>query len=169
MPTTITGTDGVSQVQTGAVESGDLPTGSVIQVVHDFTDTVVGTSADNTFVSTGLSASITPISANSKILINAALHVGFNGTADDEKQINVGLERNGSLIFGQIGFDDIRMNSIEDFAFRQPYTILDSPNQTSQLTYEFVGSKRLGSGEVRFQYANDQQSRSFITLMEIAG
>ena len=57
MPTTITGTDGVSQVQTGAVESGDLaagaigsgdlPSGTIVGIAND-SITVNGTRTSNT-------------------------------------------------------------------------------------------------------------------------
>jgi len=56
----------------GAISSSQVPTGSVVQVVNA-TYTGQTSSASNSFVDTGLSASITPSSASNKILVLVSL------------------------------------------------------------------------------------------------
>jgi len=74
-PLTLDGTNGVSAVQAGAVESGDLPAGSVIQVV-EFAET--GTSSFSTATTQNMfEVSITP-KLNSSFL---HVFVSINGTA----------------------------------------------------------------------------------------
>ena len=108
MPTTITGTDGVSQVQTGAVESGDLaagainsgdlPAGSVIQVVSTTkTDTFSQTFSGNSTFSndvTGLTATITPIYSSSLLVVFLNINVGSNVS-----DLDVTLFNNGSRVY----------------------------------------------------------------------
>ena len=41
MPTEISGSTGVNKIQSSAIEYGDLPTGSVLQVIHDVDPTAI--------------------------------------------------------------------------------------------------------------------------------
>ena len=71
MPTEISGATGVNKVQSSAIETGDLPTGSVLQVRQTTGTTTISTTS---FTSTNTwtdhySLSITPSSTSSKILI----------------------------------------------------------------------------------------------------
>jgi len=184
MPTVITGTDGINQVQTGAVESGDLPAGSVIQVVSAAktdTQSIAGVARNDFKDVTGLSVSITPLSVNSKILVLG--HI--NGVVDDFGAItrivrdttNIGIaDSAGSRVLGHSSTNfgatgtDISTSSM-------PINFLDSPNSTSTLTYKVqLGQYNVGSGTLyinRQQDGSDSNARgrviSAITLMEIAG
>ena len=90
MTTTITGATGVSQVQAGAIEHGDLPSGSVIQVVNFQTGAVAtGTGAiplddtipQNTEGSEYMTLAITPVSATSKLRIDTTCVVSYSTAA----------------------------------------------------------------------------------------
>jgi len=173
MPTTITGTDGVSQVQTGSIQSddlaagaitigsGDLPAGSVIQVVTSVTTNRTITTSTN-YVSTGLSASITPISSSSTILI-------MTGQSGDNSGNNsravVSLFRDGTdLSSGGFGFQVIG----QDVRTQAPANIVfsDTPNTTSSVTYDTRVRSSSGT-QVEISLASDMPFT--ITLMEVAG
>ena len=59
---------------TQTIPRGTLPTGSVLQVVNGTYSTIVS-SSNNTYVDTGLTATITPTSATSKILVSVSQNV----------------------------------------------------------------------------------------------
>jgi len=166
MPTVITGTDGINQVQAGAVESGDLPAGSVIQVVSvTKTDTFSTTSTSFVDV-TGLSANITPTSATNKILIISNVYVSYDDSALLQLLRDATPVGNGSSGFALVRFG--ATNEGSTFSINH----LDSPNSTSSLTYKIQAEVDGGSGGV---FINRRKSdglytlSSHITLMEIAG
>jgi len=175
MPTTITGTDGVSQVQTGAVESGDLaagaigsgdlPAGSVIQVVSNVVTTIVSSNSTS-YIDTGVSETITPKFSSSKILIliNQSWEVRENSGPDAVGQCRI--LRDGSEIIG--GFLNYSYDFGNNGTIQQThhfFQYLDSPNTTSSIEYKVQG-RRLSGANFDFQKNN---SPSVITLMEIAG
>jgi len=166
MPTTITGTDGVSQVQTGAVESGDLPAGSVIQVVQAVYSTQIIISS-STYTDTGLSASITPSSTSSKILVITAQTVRSTNIATLLRTHDTRLLRDATQIFeketyqwGGLGEFSATGGSIDG-----TMVSLDSPATTSSVTYKIQGRTNSSDGI----YFQNDGSESSITLMEIAG
>lgn len=150
-----------------SASTANFPVGSVLQVVSATTTSEVATSAADTWVSSGLSASITPRSTSSQIVIIASQNIGLDGTSNTDLQFNLGIFRGSTLIFGRIGFDDNRTNQLVDFVYRSGISVLDSPATTSSVTYTTRGSLRnAGAGTVRMQYSNTPSS---IILMEIAG
>ena len=175
MPTTITGTDGVSQVQTGAVESGDLPAGSVIQVVQGSTSTFVSTTSQS-YVDTTLSASITPKSSSNQILVlvnqQAILRRGSSSSF-----FGIRILRNGTAVFtpvtdgaGPFDFGSANGNaSKSDIYNRFSISYLDSPSSTSPVTYKTQARNYYSDQTIDLQLNNDVDGTSFITLMEIAG
>ena len=83
MTTTITGAGGVSQVQAGAIESSDLPSGSVVQIVNFQTGTMAtgtttmpydNTIPQNTEGNEYMTLTITPTSATNILIIDARLN-----------------------------------------------------------------------------------------------
>jgi hypothetical protein len=149
--------------------TANFPAGSVLQVVSATTTTEVSTSTVDTWVSSGLTASITPRSTSSRILIIASQNIGIDGTAAaQDQQFNLGIFRDSTLIFGRIGFDDTRFNDVVDATYRAGISFLDSPSTTSAITYSTRGSLRTPptTSTVRMQYSNTPSS---IVLMEIAG
>ena len=181
MPTTITGTDGVSQVQTGAVESGDLPAGSVIQVVSTTKTDTFSTNSANYVQPTGLSASITPNSTSNKILAIVSMIMGFDHGVTDRSYASI--FRDGSNLSNPISPGDRRPmlagvnSSIPDnSAIDVSMHFLDSPNTISNVTYD-VRISTVNPDDTLYinRSANDGDSSSrprgvsTITLMEIAG
>ena len=73
MTTTITGAGGVSQVQAGAIEHGDLPSGSVLQVVNAANNTTRLTTTNVYIDVFGANASITPIVTGSRVFASITI------------------------------------------------------------------------------------------------
>jgi hypothetical protein len=163
----------IDQITSASLASGvptraQLPAGSVLQVVSAGTSSEVFTTAQNTWVSSGLSATITPSSANSRILILASQNIGMDGGFETDQQVNLSIFRDSTLIFGVMQFDDLRMNPIADATWRAGLSFLDSPATTSAVTYTTRGSMRLpASGStMKMQYSGVPSS---MVLLEIAG
>jgi len=198
MPTTITGTDGVSQVQAGSIQSddlaagaitidsGDLPAGSVIQVVQAVkTDSETFSLSPNhsRAVISNLSATITPINNSSKILVSFSVQ----GSKASTQGMSVTLQRNNNIISDATGNSAgtrtpvSAMGGASDFDRRTIHSIvnsfLDTPNTTSSITYNLLVGHT--GTTTRTIYVNrsafntddpaDGRPMSTITLMEIAG
>jgi len=161
MPTVITGTEGINQVQTGAVESGDLPAGSVIQVVHTVVRPNITTNSSSP-VALGLSASITPQSSSSKFLLTAIIHAK---TDDIDSGYGLVFIRDGAEIHTPGGYYEIYGADYTDIRRKSPFQYLDTPNTTSTITYdaqpEPYDNKTVRFGESFFDCN--------FTIMEIAG
>ena len=168
MPTTITGTDGVSQVQTGAVESGDLPAGSVIQVV-EATITSPTNANSTSYVNSNIQASITPYNSSNKILVFASISADFIRENNDLTGLYQRLIREPSQIltekFGFIGAQPSSTgfiySHINDFI-----ASIDFPNTTSEVTYKVQGKVSDNANAAQIRY---QQGTSKMFLLEIAG
>ena len=132
MTTTITGADGVSKVQTGAIEHGDLPSGSVLQVVQTTSTTETNTSATQTWVDVAATATITPTSAASKILV---LHSAGGMSLAQDVSVSFQLLRGSTavMVLDRLGYS--ALNSWLPFPYSVNY--VDSPNTTSATTYKF--------------------------------
>jgi hypothetical protein len=181
----------VNQIQTtaGAVPTaGDLGlnvAGSVLQVVNTVKTDVFTTSLSSTRVPiTGLSASITPSSTSSKILVMPTLML----SAVIASFYHFWLYRDGSIIQGATG--DGSGSRTRDYGFHytgvsasnigQNMTLpqyLDSPATTSSTTYQIYTGDPNNAGNTLYlnQIARDSNAVyeprciSSITLMEIAG
>lgn len=145
----------------GQVPDANAPSGSVIQVVNATYSTSVVT-ASTSLVDTGLSASITPISASSKILVivNQTITPSTSGS-NTFAQFEV--LRNATAIYG-----DYRVNATGQYVHTTPNcSVLDSPATTSSITYKTRFCTGTAIYPVEAQHAGIRTST--ITLMEIAG
>ena len=153
---------------TGTIAAAALPAGSVLQVVNGSTNTNVSSSIA-TYVSTGLTASITPRSTSSKILVFANV-VGCYKTTGNTV-LGLRLYRGVSSI---VGFEDIGgyTNTTTTNGFGSCSTAyLDSPATTSSTTYTvyFASLNNVASTQVQANFGTPTNATSTITLMEIAG
>lgn len=164
MPVIIDGTNGIDKIAAGAIEKADLPTGSVLQVVQGTYSTQTSTtSVQPTFVDTGLTASITPTSSSSKILVVA--QIASPAKYDANTTIYMRLVRGSTSILsvgaGWIG----NINSTGTNGMTGcPLNYLDSPATTSSTTYKVQFCTENG-GTVLVQGSS---TTSTIILMEIA-
>ena len=180
MPITLNGDGAISGLTaTGISAVQKLPAGTVLQVVSTAkTDTFSTTSTSYVDI-TGLSVSITPSSAASKILILYKVNYGNTGTSSTGMRMQ--LVRGSTAIF--IGDEDSSRTratsfgssaNLEDFGADWNGIFLDSPATTSSTTYKIQFSTRSSTGVIN-RGGNDSDSPanarsvSSITAMEIAG
>ncbi len=156
---------------TGQVADANAPSGSVIQVVNAFNNTPATTSTAGAAI-TCVSASITPSSSSSNILIIARVPTKLlRSTSATAAWMSIRITRNGSVINPQpsdwyengINFGDTNWS---DFRFVTFIQSLDSPSTTSSVSYVI---QALNYNTNQLVVNEDGIYRSSITLMEIAG
>jgi hypothetical protein len=140
----------------------NFPTGSVLQVVYGSTSTQVANTT-TTYTDTGLTATITPKSASSKILVIVTQSCYRGGTATG---VNIKLFR-GATDLGQYVKDEAYTGNSTANVSTTAFQRLDTPNTTSPTTYktQFANSTAVATAFVQ----TDNVGVSTITLMEIAG
>lgn len=147
----------------GAISKSALPAGSVLQVVQGITTTEV-TSSLATYVNTGLSASITPTSSSSKILVMVTHGTVTKTAGVSTNRVMLKLLRDSTDLytFGNgLAYTATALQNRVSASF----TYLDSPATTSSITYKTQVANGDAGAEVQVQ---TNSSPSSITLMEIA-
>jgi hypothetical protein len=137
--------------------------GNVLQVVQGTTTTAV-TNATTTYADTGLTATITPKFATSKILVIVAHPECVKTSTNPTQGIDMKLVRGSTQIAYLSGALGYTGTSIE-FYFCANVSYLDSPATTSATTYKTQFKNLVNASYVAVQ-ANS--TISTITLMEIA-
>jgi hypothetical protein len=148
------------------ITTGNIPAGSVLQVVQG-TYATATTTTSTSFVDSGLSASITPTSSSSKILvlISNVLYFSRNG-GDAGARLQV-VRASTNIISQAAGSFYAVGTAANTEQATQPFLqILDSPATSSSVTYklQFAASGVAGISAT-IQYSNNS---AYITLMEIA-
>jgi hypothetical protein len=155
MTTTITGATGIDNIKAA--------TGAVLQVVTGTYATITNI-ATATYTDLGLSATITPTSTSSKILVMWTIQSKLSNAT--ELGWGCKLLRNTTAVYtdttnyrtyGDVNTGDIRSTT--------PISHLDSPSTTSAIAYKIQVSTYDGNS-LTF---NDANNKTQITLMEIAG
>jgi hypothetical protein len=147
------------------IPKGTMPTGAVLQVVQANTSTQVSSSSA-TFVDTGLTATITPTSATSKILILVSQNGLKKSSTTASNCIDINLLRGSTGLLSPAVGAILETSTTVDNSGAGSINYLDSPATTSATTYKTQFASRNGGASVQVQYANI--SNSNITLMEIA-
>jgi len=140
-------------------------TGSVLQVVQGTTATGVANST-TTYADTGLSASITPISANSKVLVLVSQNGLYKTAGSSANSIYLKLLRGATdlQVFAvSAGFDSV---AIARYLGGISTAFLDSPATTSAVTYKTQFRNETPAASVSVNFA---APTSAITLIEVAG
>lgn len=135
--------------------------GKIIQVVQGTTSTTVSSSVA-TFVDTGLTATITPTTATSKILVWVNHAVNLRTSANIGNGLNVKLFRGATeLQFNRgIGVS----NTSADLYFTTGFLKLDSPATTSATTYKTTFANETAAASVSVQALSKESN---IILMEV--
>ena len=158
-------TDVAASKLTGTIASARMPTGSVLQVVSETAKNYAGTSSGS-FVDTGASATITPSSTSSKILVSYDSGLCYQTSAVNFYAIFT-LDRAGTNIGnGNGGFTGDYWHTNADWndkGFNVSFSKLDSPSTTSATTYKVQFKTDAGT-----IYPN-LEGYGTLTLMEIAG
>ncbi len=165
MPTEISGATGVNKVQTGAIETGDMPTGSVLQVVTS-ADTTRDTTTSTSYVASTISASITPSSTSSKIFIIVSTQGNTNNTSGHRLRWTIYRDSTDIALNSTYGFGDMFTDSTQLRAMLTT-AVLDSPSTTSSTTYTLY--YRSNNSASTMEITGSPGMTRTITLMEIAG
>ncbi len=153
MTTTITGATGIDNIKAA--------TGAVLQVVQASNSTSFVTSSTS-FVDTPLTATITPTSTSSKILVMWTIQVLLDGT---NKGIGTKLLSGSTGVYQSGTSYDVYSGAASNASRKRPsWSYLDSPSTTSAVTYKVQVQTYGGAVTI-----HDTNSASQIILMEIAG
>jgi hypothetical protein len=136
--------------------------GKVLQVIMGSTSTTVNNST-STYTDTGLSATITPAAATSKVLVL----VSQNIYKDPNETPSIRLVRGATTLQR---FDaNVFVSGTAEMAAYMPIAYLDSPSTTSATTYKTTFCSLANSAYVAVQqdYGFSQNGFSSIILMEI--
>ena len=164
MALVLDGNGDITGLTAGAIESGAIGAGSIRQVVYSSNSTPTSTTSGP--VDIGVTATITPTSSSSRILVLVSQEYYIHSGGTDTGAIFY-LQRNGTNIHAGSGHSlYIATGSGQNESIGY-YTInyVDSPSTTSALTYKMQGSATAG-GTLLANYNNNV---STITLLEIAG
>jgi hypothetical protein len=138
--------------------------GMLLQVVNATTSTDTSESAGNYADVTGLTANITPLYSNSKIIVMVSVN-GVHKTATGNFGVSLRLMRGATQLkeFSD-AFGYGMTTSADAYLGSSSYTHYDSPATTSSTTYK-VQLKTYGTPNTAS--VNKANSESSITLMEI--
>jgi hypothetical protein len=158
----LSGDTGPSFVQTAA-----MPTGSVLQTVNG-TYTGQTNTSSTSFVDTGLTATITPTSTTSKILVLVS-QIGLQKNGADIR-VRIQLVRNGTAI-SQIESEALYTGTTAGSEMATSTSYLDSPASNAALTYKTQICIGSGTGTVYWCTVGGGSATGVatITLMEIHG
>jgi len=147
----------------GVLPDANAPSGSVIQVVNDFRAVTRLQTTSTSFVNTNITASITPSSASSRILI--LISTSANNEAGG-RNIFFEMTRNGTRL-ADVSEGMCAYLNVATVRAEVPVTIshLDSPNSTSAVTYT-LQVRSGGGGTIEIPHGTN--IKSSIILMEIA-
>tara|TARA_B110000259_G_scaffold54504_1_gene64193 strand:- start:2617 stop:3135 length:519 start_codon:yes stop_codon:yes gene_type:complete len=172
MTITLNGTTGITTPAIDSVAqfaSADMPAGSVLQVVQGRTKTLVTTTSAS-FVDIGLSATITPSSTSSKILVICNV-AGIMVDATSGAFAVIILLRDSTNVTGDaaapyLAYPHLYLGTAASRSAPTAMNYLDSPSTTTATTYK-IQSANSGGGTINFQ--RDGQVYSTMILMEVAG
>ena len=160
MTTTITGATGIDNIQAA--------TGAVLQVVQTTSTTETSSTATQTWVDVAATATITPTSAASKILV---LHSAGGMSLAQNVSVSFQLLRGSTavMVLDRLGYS--ALNSWLPIPYSVNY--VDSPNTTSATTYKFQ-VRINATGTIRHNPWSSGTNvtpiaSSTVILMEIAG
>lgn len=139
--------------------------GNVLQVVSATYSTDTSTSS-SAYSDTGLSATITPTSASSKILVLVNQSGCAKTTSNTGLQLR--LVRGSTTILTFEALAGYTASTASNFVGSCSACFLDSPNTTSATTYKTQFSSQNNTGTVGVQTSGSFAPTSTITLIEIA-
>jgi hypothetical protein len=157
-PTNLPGSFSVGQVLTAANMNNIRGAFRILQVVSAST-TTLASSSSNTYVDTTLSASITPQSTSSLVLVVVSQDIYSSAAAN-----GAGLR----IVRGSTTLDnvyDLSYGTNSSVLAHHTLTYLDSPASTSSLTYKTTFNRNNGTGVM---YCQPNNNRSSILLFEVS-
>jgi len=163
-PTTLPASFTAGQVLTAAQQNALRGAFRVLQVVEGGASIAV-TSANNTYVDTGITATITPSSVDSKILVYVSVNGVSKNAGNAGNSVDLYLNR-GATAIQLIGLG-VGYNNVDGVAISGSTSCirLDSPATTSATTYKVQFRNNVNASSVTIMRSGE---RSTITLMEIS-
>ena len=166
----------VDQIQTAAggtptaADLGINTTGGVVQVVNGNTSTMVTSSTTQIWVDTGITATITPTSTSSNIIVWVNLMGLWRNTNQSWNRTAIRILR-GSTVLGIEAFAQSWPNTSLEFRNGGlAYSHYDNPQTTAATTYKVQFQAEFLSDNTGISVQKDNNSgTSQIFLMEIAG
>jgi hypothetical protein len=146
---------------TGGIGRSNMYTGAVLQVVSVSSTTNTSTTSSSYVAVTNLTASITPSSSTSKILVQ--VNMNLYGATNNSEAVMTIYKAGVDLTSGN-GFADVYANST-DIIQQAPMLYMDSPATTSSTTYAVYFKRTQGTGTIQSSLRGTTNN---ITLMEIA-
>jgi hypothetical protein len=161
MALVLDGNGDITGLTTGALEATAIGAGAVRQIVQG-EYTTSSSSSSTSYVDTGLSATISPTSSSSKILVIVSQSIFIAGSQQGMASL-LNIVRGSTQIWESANHGvqtyDQGGSGVESGA-SIALNYLDSPNTTSSTTYK-TQIKRSGGSESRWRYGT-------IILLEIA-
>ena len=145
-----------------------FPAGSVLQVVQATSTTLTATTSATYADATGFTATITQISASSKILV--LCDISYYIQADNATVGGVQIVRGATAIYTDNRYAVDNVNANVGLGGHGAFNYLDSPATTSATTYK-IQIKRTSTAGTSYAFKiNDTASTniSSITLIEVA-
>ena len=151
------------------VPRGGLPSGAtgggIIQTVRISTQTQYDFSS-STYTDTDVTASITPSSTSSKILVKCALCT--RAYATNSTSLGIQLKRGSSVIYSNNEYHWHSVNAAINLYYQSYFEYLDSPSTTSSTTYTVAGARyRTSNGTQRAGINAVGGHASFMILQEV--
>ena len=157
-----------SSTATGLKWAALPASGKVLQVVQGSTSTPVSNST-NVYADTGLSASITPSSTSSKILVLVTHNNNYKSAGNANNVMRLRLFR-GATAIDTITTVNWNGTANEQTISSVTFNYLDSPSTTSSTTYktQFMNQNNTASVSVHYDQGGAWPgTSSYITLIEI--
>ena len=151
------GTVSAADLASGAITSSALPTGSVIQVVHNSGTSIVSNSTVSSPGSEVIDLDITPSSTSSKILVLFSLT--STNSASSNSYVAVEFVKDGSIVY------TLSDGEVQNNTLTCSYQYYDSPATTSSINYA-INIRKGSSGTTS---VSTDGKPYYITAMEIAG
>lgn len=151
------------------VSANGMPPGSIIQTVQGVYSTESNTTSTS-FVSTGITATITPQFANSTILVMASPMIYFDRVGSNDNIGATVIYRNGTQLGASYtGYRTYDRGGSGIQAWSRPaINFLDTPASTSALTYTLYAKVLSSSSNCSWNLTEaGATTYSQITLMEI--
>ena len=136
--------------------------GKILQVVYGTTSTFKSTGG-NTFIDTDLTATITPSSASSKILI--LLNQCGIGKATGDTALSLQLLRDSTVILSPAKGAGYTGSTAFNYLTSVSASCLDSPATTSSVTYK---TQFRSNSNINVVYVQTSSEESTIALLEVA-
>jgi len=168
-PTLNQNTTGSAASLSATLDKSRMPSGSVLQVVNTFKSNTFSSTNTSYVDVTGLSATITPRSTSSTILVMCTTMHSQN-SSDSLLRMLRGATEIGSGTGAGVNSWTMITTDFRGGVIPQSFNYLDSPATTSATTYKVQLKCQGGTGYVnRRGFDTSYATGSYLTLMEIQG